>query len=179
MTRKVTDDVRQVFDKIIKEYPVKVRLQHYVHQAEIRQETETKVFELQLIRELLAEAGQARQAIDSQDLDHFAQAFEQVMRRAFVLEIIDFEAAIKEQGDYVKGLEAELRNRANPREGGLAKAAKNTTMLKAKENALRIWEERNRGQWPELRTDSQFYRYIMDTYDAPKNPETVRRWVKK
>ena len=181
MKRKVDDDIRQVFERYMRKYPAKVRLQHYVHEAERQQRTETKVAELQLIKGLLKAAQSARQAIDSQDLDHFALAFEHVMRRAIVLKFLDLEAAIKkEQGDYVKELAAEIEElKSRPSRGGLAKAAKNTQIVEAKENALRIWEERQRGKWPELKSDADFYRYIMDSYGAPKNPESVRRWVKK
>ena len=88
MKRKMDGDIRQVLEEYMRNYPVAIRLQNYVHKAEQQQRTETKINELQLIKELLAEAGQARQAIDSQDMDRFAQAFERVMRRAFVLEIL-------------------------------------------------------------------------------------------
>jgi hypothetical protein len=177
MKRKVDDDIRQVFDRYMREYPAKVRLQHYVHQAEIRQETETKVFELQLIKELLAEAGQARQAIDSQDLDHFAQAFERVMRRAFVLKIIDFEAAIKkEQGDYVKELEAELKKRPNPSKGGTGRDI--AMGYKAKRDQARsdwlVWEP-EKGK---RKTVAAFYRCFYKIHGTPADESRMRKWLK-
>jgi hypothetical protein len=64
-------------------------------------------------------------------------------------------------------------------QGGDTKAANDTKMQAAKKNALRIWEERKAGRWPKLRVDADFYNHIMDTYGAPKNADTVRRWVHK
>ncbi len=143
MNRNVDDDIRQVFGEYMRNYPAKVRLQHYVHDAEQQQRTETRVDELQWISELLIYAGEARRAIDSQDMDHFAQAFERVIWRALALKISDFETAIKERNDEyeeslkdkIKEREAEIKeqeveieklktHRPKASEGGDAKAAK-------------------------------------------------------
>ena len=128
--------IRQDHERFINEYSAKARVQRFVDEAEQLQLTETRDRELQWIKELLRCAGDARQAIDSQDLDHFAQAFERVLRRAFALRISGFEKELRAELE-------ELQDR--PSRGGLAKAAQ-SPKHEAKIRVYYRWEDYHSGK---------------------------------
>jgi ClpP class serine protease len=104
----MSNDIRKVRDDFLKQYrenyPATARLEHYRREAQKYREgnevvdvlvevtvdeKETKHTNLTRhpVRELEIRIGEAQQALDKGDIDHFAQAFEQVIRHTVELNL--------------------------------------------------------------------------------------------
>ena len=87
--------IRQDFERFIREYPARAKVQHYVQEAKKRQPVEASPRLQDQIRLLLTEAKIAEKAIEAQDLDLFAQAFERIIRHSIDLQLPKFADAVK------------------------------------------------------------------------------------
>lgn len=87
--------IRHDLERFIRGYPLTARMQHYKNGAIKRLESEQDPRVRDLAGRVIKHADRALQAAENGDLDHFAQEFERVIRHSIILQLPEFEEAIK------------------------------------------------------------------------------------
>ncbi len=87
--------IRHDLERFIRGYPLTARMQHYKNGAIKRLESEQDPRVRDLAGRVIKSADTALQAYENGDFDHFAQEFERVIRHSIILQLPEFEEAIK------------------------------------------------------------------------------------
>lgn len=94
-TGGASDDIRRSFEQYQKRYPAEARLRYYREAAAARLQVVQDADATVTLRSILARADEALEALKAADIDHFAQAFERVLRYTVQANIPSLEAAIR------------------------------------------------------------------------------------